>query len=209
MDLPLELRIKIYEFASLEPRAVPIWPINTDRKTEDVAFRFASETPFLMQVSHKARSESQKLKIYTPTSDNPSPIPRIWLTPSIDIVCPVRNGNTIWTVFQFLKFSQMINRFNTERVCIDTLKFQCSQLTNNLHTFVVIPKWMNHNFRQILAYISLRPINIRRQPLRIVESTMLNLEQNSEEVMMLSMEADSRFEELEDMLGNLSSFQRA
>ncbi|TGO20176.1 hypothetical protein BTUL_0001g01880 [Botrytis tulipae] len=175
-DLPLELRIKIYEFASLEPRAVPIWPVCTDRKNDDVEFRFASETPAIMQVCHEARRESQKLDIYAPTSDTPSPLPRIWLKPSIDIICPVRNGSAIWTVFQFLKFSQMINRFNIER---------------------------------IMAYSPLHPINIHRQPLRIVNSTKINLEQDSEEVMMHSMEADSRFEELEDLMGNLSSFQRA
>ncbi|KAF5875323.1 uncharacterized protein Bfra_003778 [Botrytis fragariae] len=209
MDLPLELRIKIYEFASLEPRAVPIWPVYTDRKNDDVEFRFASETPAIMQVCHEARRESQKLDIYAPTSDTPSPLPRIWLKPSIDIVCPVRNGSPIWTVFQFLKFSQMINRFNIERLCIDSFEFQCSQLTDNLHTFVVIPKWMNHSLRQILAYSSLHPINIRRQPLRIVSSTRVNLERDSEEVMLHSMEADSRFEELEDLMGNLSSLQSA
>ncbi|TGO43893.1 hypothetical protein BCON_0752g00020 [Botryotinia convoluta] len=209
MDLPLELRIKIYEFASLEPRAVPIWPVYTDRKNDDVEFRFASETPAIMQVCHEARRESQKLDVYAPTSDTPSPIPRIWLKPRIDIICPVRSDSTIWTVFQFLNFSQMMNPFNIERLCIDAFEFQCSQLTDNSHTFVVIPKWMNHNLRQILAYSSLHPINIRRQLLRIVNSTKLNLEQDSEEVMMLSMEADTRFEELEDLIGNLSSFQRA
>ncbi|THV51705.1 hypothetical protein BGAL_0101g00070 [Botrytis galanthina] len=208
-DLPLELRIKIYEFASLEPRAVPIWPVCTDRKNDDVEFRFASETPAIMQVCHEARRESQRLDIYAPTSETPYPLPRIWLKPSIDIICPVRNGSTMWTIFQFLKFSQMINRFNIERLCIDASEFQCSQLTDNLHTFVVIPKWVNHNLRQILAYSSLHPINIHRQPLRIVNSTKLNLEQDSEEVMMHSMEADSRFEELEDLMGNLSSFQSA
>ncbi|TGO41045.1 hypothetical protein BHYA_0027g00220 [Botrytis hyacinthi] len=209
MDLPLELRIKIYEFASLEPRAVPIWPVYTDRKNDDVEFRFVSETPGIMQVCHEARRESQKLDIYAPTSDTPSPLPRIWLKPSIDIICPVRNGSAIWTIFQFLKFSQMINRFNIERLCIDAFEFQCSQLTDNLHMFVVIPKWMNHNLRQIMAYSPLHPINIHRQPLRIVNSTNLNLEQDSEEVMMHSMDADSRFEELEDLMGNLSSFQNA
>ncbi|KAF7927252.1 hypothetical protein EAE99_005583 [Botrytis elliptica] len=209
MDLPLELRIKIYEFASLEPRAVPIWPVYTDRENDDVKFRFRSETPAIMQVCHEARRESQKLDIYAPTSDTSSPLPRIWLKPSIDIICPVRNGSSIWTVFQFLKFSQIINRLKIERLCIDSFEFQCSRLTDNLQTFVVIPKWMNHNLRQILAYSPLHPINIHRQPLRIVNSTKLNLEQDSEEVMMHSMEADTMFEELEDLIENLNSFQKA
>ncbi|KAF7952868.1 hypothetical protein EAE96_006092 [Botrytis aclada] len=209
MDLPLELRIKIYEFASLEPRAVPIWPVHTDRENDDVEFRFTSETPALMQVCHEARRESEKLDIYAPTSDTSSPLPRIWLKPSIDIICPVRNGSPIWTVFQFLKFSQILNGFHIERLCIDAAEFQCAQLTDNLHTFVVIPKWMNHNLGQILAYSPLHPVNIRRQPLRIVDSTKINLEQDSEEVMMHSMEAESRFEELEDLLENLTGFQQA
>ncbi|ATZ57384.1 hypothetical protein BCIN_14g05290 [Botrytis cinerea B05.10] len=208
MDLPLELRSKIYEFACLEPRAVPIWPIYTDDGKDNIGFRFESETPAIMQVSQEARRESQRLDIYAKNPETPSPLPRIWIKPSIDIVCPVRNSGSIWTVFQFLKFSQVINRFNIERLCIDDFEFRCCQLTDNLHNFVVIPKWMNHNLRQILAYSSLRPFNIRRRPLRIVNSNKINLEQDSEEMMMISMEADTRFEELEDMIGNLNSFHR-
>ncbi|TEY34591.1 hypothetical protein BOTCAL_0624g00010 [Botryotinia calthae] len=99
MDLSLELRSKIYEFSCLEPRTVPIWPVYTDCEKDNVEFRFESETPAIMQVSQEARRESQRLDIYAQAPETPSPLPRIWIKPSIDIVCPVRNGDAIWTVF--------------------------------------------------------------------------------------------------------------
>ncbi|ESZ92886.1 hypothetical protein SBOR_6749 [Sclerotinia borealis F-4128] len=154
-DLPVELRIKIYKFACLEPRVVTIWPIIVDRKPNAIKYRFASETPAIMQVCHEARQESQKLDIYTPTSSSPGLYPSIWIKPSLDIVCPVRNGSALWTPTQFSKFCNIIIANRVERLALDnfvSLDYKNVGDLDDWNNFDNFPRWMNQSLREIFLH---------------------------------------------------------
>ncbi|KAJ8062686.1 hypothetical protein OCU04_009208 [Sclerotinia nivalis] len=206
--LPAELRVKIYKFACLEPRVIPIWPVIINRTNRQVEFRFGSETPAIMQVSHEARKESQKLDIYVPSPDPPFPFPRIWFKPTVDIICPVRNGRTLWTETQLSIFAQIIIHMKIERLGLDNFvspDYKSEADLDEWNNFSKFAKWMNQNLRQIFLYTSFKQFNIRYQPLKLVESTKNHPEQSPEVLMMISIPACRRFGELHLMILDLEA----
>ncbi|CAD6442390.1 56bae075-102b-4bb3-bfc1-089d8f62fbc0 [Sclerotinia trifoliorum] len=181
-----ELRIKIYK---------------------QVEFRFRSETPTIMQVSYEARKESQRLDIYPRSPNSPFPFPRIWLKPTVDIICPVRNGRTPWTETQFSIFAQIIIYMWIERLGLDNFvspNYKSEAALDEWNNFGKFAKWMNQNLHQILLYTSLKQFNIHYQPLKLVE-TKNYPEQSSEVLMITSVAARRRFEELYLMMLDLEA----
>lgn len=172
-DLPTELRIKIYKYACLEPRAVPIWPVIVNRTSDEVEFRFQSEIPAIMQVSREARQETQKLDIYAPPDTFFGTSPRVWIKPGIDIICPVRNGRTMWTEDQYSKFAAIIVHMKIERlgfVLQHRFNYKSADDYDKWECFDDSPVWMSQNIRQIFLYTSLNRFNIRYQPLQLVKN---------------------------------------
>ncbi|KAI9644254.1 hypothetical protein NHQ30_007609 [Ciborinia camelliae] len=172
-NLPVELRIKIYKFACLEPRVVPIWPVIMDRTIDTVKFQFASETPAILQVSHEAREESKKFDIYTPSRAK-WPQPRIWIKPSLDIICPVRNNGAQWSYAQFSVFASRVVGMKIERLALDN--FASPEYTSTIDMddwddFSNFPEWMSQNLREIFLYTSTKKFNIRHHPLKLVDYT--------------------------------------
>ncbi|KAF7873889.1 hypothetical protein EAF04_002561 [Stromatinia cepivora] len=204
--LPAELRIKIYKLACLEPRVIPIWPVIINRTNRQIEFRFESETPAIMQVSHEARKESQKLDIYVPLPDSSYPFPRIWFRPNVDIICPVRNGRTLWTETQLSIFARIIIHMKIERLGLDNFAspdYKSEADLDEWNNFGRFARWMNQNLRQIFLYTSLKQFDIRYRPLKLVESTVNYPEQNPEGLKMTFMKSRNKFAELYLMIAGL------
>ncbi|KAB8288192.1 hypothetical protein EYC80_010197 [Monilinia laxa] len=209
-ELPPELRTKVYKYACLEPRVVPIWPVVISRTPILSTFHFESETPAIMQVSREARSESQKLKIYQ--GFGRPPFPAIWIKPNLDIICPVQHDEILWTGSQFLKFARGIAQMQVQRLALNSYASPAYRIATNLdewHNFCNFPAWLNQHLREIYLYSSTRKNDIRCQSLQLVEATDLEHgpEEWTDEHDTAAWRADMKFARLSQMIADLSFYR--